>query len=1100
MLPVYAQTTVGEGEKATELETIVIKGAGVGKDRRGHRKVYSQDTVNLYRGKEEIETFRGSSVADLLQGLAGVHSGDARNSGAVDPNIRGVQGEGRIPVSIDGTEQAITVWRGYAGVNNRNYVDPNLISSVTVEKGPSFNPAARNGIGGNIAMKTLEVEDILEPDQTWGVEVKGELGNNAINPLQNPYAESRHYLDYNSINGFGGTWRAILDGSELRPQRFDGGHRFNADKAFRIAAAARGERVEGLLAYAYRNKGNYFSGKNGAHRYGYQEGLSLENIAERVPPASSLNDPYIARIGLFVKPGSEISNTSLETKSYLAKGSIRPTDNSKVSLGYRYTDSRFGDIMPLRILGPMMDSARKGRLYNSIDWPQASVKQHAVNLDWHWNPDSRWLDMRAGAWMTRTRSTTNTSGGYPGDVYYYESDLMDAFHLKATYDACVSGADDYAACGSYDPITSPQQAHDFFISDNPGFDPNKNYSAADAQYPNTDGRFNSVQGQAYHSRNNRYGFYLSNQMRLHDKLNLTLYGNLQEERLHSTTEYDSVVDASTRKIAPHEEGKVAWNSIYDFAALPRRGQRREGSFSFNFQFKPTNWLELNAGARYSSYSMQDHNVDRLLKEGVHATRNVNIDRGVYYTARQVATPEQYALYLRGQRGWDEFNRTIDGNLEDLINSGLITQQEYNALQMIEMGEVGGRPVPYIPSLGTEGQYALHQIPSLNFKDPGSEPTYFIPLSETQNVTPWLRDEYGRLDLSKNPLLNGTLNPNEKVVNPADPNGPLVDKYPKNDDGSSPFVEVPIVDGHNEAEKQRARRHSGAGWAPFASATVRLGDYARVYARYHEFKRWPSMFEGTLGFSSGGAISGSGATSRYGYYWKPEHAKIWEIGYVHDLTGLLPSARYADFRIGYFRNTTRNIVDRDDLYNLIQFDKQIRDGIELQTRFDFGRVFGDLGVVRSMRNKVCDATYAYWASNDKRRLLPTCLNGSMAESSYLGTMIQPRWSVSANLGARFLDNKLTVGTRLTYHSRAYDTRTASLIKAGWTEARGGAESFNIRWQPVLVVDAYLRYRFNKHISAELTGSNLGNRYYLDPMSRSYMPAPGRTIRLGVTAKF
>ena len=266
MLPVYAQTTVGEGEKATELETIVIKGAGVGKDRRGHRKVYSQDTVNLYRGKEEIETFRGSSVADLLQGLAGVHSGDARNSGAVDPNIRGVQGEGRIPVSIDGTEQAITVWRGYAGVNNRNYVDPNLISSVTVEKGPSFNPAARNGIGGNIAMKTLEVEDILEPDQTWGVEVKGELGNNAIKPLQNPYAESRHYLDYNSINGFGGTWRAILDGSELRPQRFDGGHRFNADKAFRIAAAARGERVEGLLAYAYRNKGNYFSGKNGAHR------------------------------------------------------------------------------------------------------------------------------------------------------------------------------------------------------------------------------------------------------------------------------------------------------------------------------------------------------------------------------------------------------------------------------------------------------------------------------------------------------------------------------------------------------------------------------------------------------------------------------------------------------------------------------------------------------------------------------------------------------------------------------------------------------------------------------------------------------------------
>ena len=30
-------------------------------------------------------------------------------SGALDPNVRGVQGQGRVPVTIDGTEQAITV-------------------------------------------------------------------------------------------------------------------------------------------------------------------------------------------------------------------------------------------------------------------------------------------------------------------------------------------------------------------------------------------------------------------------------------------------------------------------------------------------------------------------------------------------------------------------------------------------------------------------------------------------------------------------------------------------------------------------------------------------------------------------------------------------------------------------------------------------------------------------------------------------------------------------------------------------------------------------------------------------------------------------------
>ena len=52
---------------------------------------------------------------------------------------------------------------------------------------------------------------------------------------------------------------------------------------------------------------------------------------------------------------------------------------------------------------------------------------------------------------------------------------------------------------------------------------------------------------------------------------------------------------------------------------------------------------------------------------------------------------------------------------------------------------------------------------------------------------------------------------------------------------------------------------------------------------------------------------------------------------------------------------------------------------------------------------------------------------------------------------------------------------------------------MRWQPV----AYLRYKIGKNLTAELVGSNLTNRYYLDPMSRSYLPAPGRTIRIGIT---
>lgn len=48
--------------------------------------------------------------------------------------------------------------------------------------------------------------------------------------------------------------------------------------------------------------------------------------------------------------------------------------------------------------------------------------------------------------------------------------------------------------------------------------------------------------------------------------------------------------------------------------------------------------------------------------------------------------------------------------------------------------------------------------------------------------------------------------------------------------------------------------------------------------------------------------------------------------------------------------------------------------------------------------------------------------------------------------------------------------------------------------------YLRYKIGKNITAELVGTNLTDRYYLDPLSPSYMPAPGRTIRIGITGKW
>lgn len=82
------------------------------RDRWGYDDVFALDLSTAYSGRERVERYRGANPADVVKDLVGVFSGDARNSGALDLNIRGIQGPGRVPVSIDGGEQALTVWRG----------------------------------------------------------------------------------------------------------------------------------------------------------------------------------------------------------------------------------------------------------------------------------------------------------------------------------------------------------------------------------------------------------------------------------------------------------------------------------------------------------------------------------------------------------------------------------------------------------------------------------------------------------------------------------------------------------------------------------------------------------------------------------------------------------------------------------------------------------------------------------------------------------------------------------------------------------------------------------------------------------------------------
>lgn len=59
-------------------------------------------------------------MGDIFQGMPGVLIGENRNSGGLDVNLRGMQGQNRVPVLVDGARQETTVYRGYAGVASRS--------------------------------------------------------------------------------------------------------------------------------------------------------------------------------------------------------------------------------------------------------------------------------------------------------------------------------------------------------------------------------------------------------------------------------------------------------------------------------------------------------------------------------------------------------------------------------------------------------------------------------------------------------------------------------------------------------------------------------------------------------------------------------------------------------------------------------------------------------------------------------------------------------------------------------------------------------------------------------------------------------------------
>ncbi|WP_040976148.1 TonB-dependent receptor domain-containing protein [Necropsobacter massiliensis] len=991
-LLVAVNTTSHAQKGSDQLDVIEVKSSSEQQDEQRKDEVYLRNITNMYADKETVERYKGATPADLFQGFNGVYSGDARNSGAVDPNIRGIQGEGRIPVTIDGTEQAITTWRGYNGANNRNYLDPNLIAGITVEKGPDIASGNASGIGGAIKMRTIDVDDILKPGQRVGAELKLEASNNSV---------KERIPDFDNGKDCRETGQCILGffspHALIKPKtKGSWGH----DNAMRLAVGLREDKFDLLAAYSYRSKGNYLAGKGGAHNYEGDIDIKGSDISiKQMEP----NLPFAATI---YRPHTEVPNTSSLMESYLLKTTVRPTKTQQIKLGYRHTKTTYGEIMPSRL---------DFRSFHGFipQWPLSTVKQSALNFDYAYNPeDNDWLDLKLGLWYTRTDSLTNTSGGNPREINDPKAILQDPafYQWFAMTSSCVQERQDW---------TSANSGRDVLIVDYACL--HRNGDPIVRQHPNT-GKYTLVNSAQMQAHNTRRGVNLSNVMKLTDKLDLTFSGALQREHLTSSN--------------PGKSNRNDGFTTYE--APPRLGRRQEWDIALNFHYRPTDWLALTAGGRYNEYWSYDDYLAELLNSGELSTDTITVGQEINYD--RVLSKKEWDTYLKANADFHNLNSS-----EEKRNEALHTLLKMNCFGHCENGIV----------------------------------------SENKAIS-WRYHSDGRLHREDNPFYNGTLK-NELVKNPK--TGKTEYKYQKRITG-------PIEEKLKKEELLKSvKKQRGHAFSPAFSATAFLTDHSRVYLRYVQYARMPSIFETTIGFSASPGTSARFKDAKL----KPEKARNIELGYAYDFGHWFATPTKADIKLSYYHNVTKNVIDRDTEFRFIQLDKRKLEGIELQARYDNGDYFADLGFEYHLKNKVCDANTAVELDPVELRL-PKCMTGGFP-MGYLRTQLQPKYSISANIGGRFFERKLEIGSRWLYHSKAVNKDEQRIYEQG-LDKNNTFWNWNrpMSWQPVLVVDAYIRYAFSPDLSIELTGTNLTDRYYLDPMTRSMIPAPGRTFKLGLTAKF
>lgn len=170
----HAEVVLDDGGDGTLPVVVLQEEVVVNKKSKEGRK--AQDVTGLgkvFKTKSELDRQQVMSIRDLTRydpGISVVEQGRGASSGY---SIRGVD-KNRVSLQVDGINQvqSYVVQGQREGSGAINEIEYENLGAITISKGASSSESGSGALGGSVGFRSKEVSDILDDDQSYGLQHK----------------------------------------------------------------------------------------------------------------------------------------------------------------------------------------------------------------------------------------------------------------------------------------------------------------------------------------------------------------------------------------------------------------------------------------------------------------------------------------------------------------------------------------------------------------------------------------------------------------------------------------------------------------------------------------------------------------------------------------------------------------------------------------------------------------------------------------------------------------------------------------------------------------------------------------------------------------